>query len=955
MTAALRADGYLTIPASYGGSLGGLVWSSSCDALERWNGTTLAFAEEIRDLLEGVFSRPPVPPFAFVLTLLRVMKDGPDEASVPLDRLWRAHTEARGAAGVPRNAGLLIAELCRGLPATHDAPNWNDVALALARRGRVGNHWSLENVPPLTRDEFVKRIESRLQDYDEVRLLHWLTHGCDPSGAGEKLAEEVDSLPVRVAKLLAAARRRPRLVGAAALVPSLDAALTIPPRRPTADAIPQGGYCDVTTRGEPERLLPGQFALEPDEFIRRYAERELLYFKREEPHDVEKPERIIVLDQGVRTWGSVRLALAGAAYVLLKKDAKRFAGVRLATTGAVDPIDVTEEKIEAIADILESSDLTAHPEAVLDRILQDETATAAGRDIVLLTHPRNLREPDVLETARAAQPGDRLFALAVDDRGRAELSEWTPRGLVAVRSFRVDLEAAEAAKVEGEPAAARKPIAHSNALWTGDIEPVPFPFRPGIVVEPVQFGFEANGEWLVMAGRDGLLQALAFDGSAPEVLPRPFRNGTVLKQVDAILGVNGGVVVCGRIRVPAAPHSSTQATTIVSPGAPVLTVSASGPPRTEEIYVAAHYDLATRRVTLHELRAEPSWSPRWLSFPNLHCVAVCRTSQQPGGTQMYGTALDLETGGRHPGGTDSGLTSRARAAWDRCRWDSSPPYALPIRTEWPALPPYDGPTLYLKGNTIRIMSAEDSWPSFEPQRDGKPLLAGSIIEGAQLAGTTLALALKGPHRRQLVLIEGPDGRVLGELPRRRLQLQSALSPDGKLLVSLRGSRDLAVHATHNITSPLATATWAGLHDRFDIGFSTGPLKLVIRIGGFEHVFRVELEELIHSLSRGARTQQTSERKGFVHHPPTEYDLPRFPSREIAHQWGWRVVRDSLGQVLLYRQEGQLVAAFLVRREKAAVWIPEGNFWGDPALIGGPPSPNAARKIGAAIAAAGGES
>jgi hypothetical protein len=129
---------------------------------------------------------------------------------------------------------------------------------------------------------------------------------------------------------------------------------------------------------------------------------------------------------------------------------------------------------------------------------------------------------------------------------------------------------------------------------------------------------------------------------------------------------------------------------------------------------------------------------------------------------------------------------------------------------------------------------------------------------------------------------------------------------------------------------------------------------VIRIGGFEHVFRVENAELIHSLSRGVRAQQTSERKGVVHHPPTEYDLSRFPSREIAHQWGWRIVRDTLGQVLLYCHEGQLVAAFLVRREKAAVWIPEGVYWGDPALIGGPASPNAARRIGAAIAAAGGE-
>ena len=92
-----------------------------------------------------------------------------------------------------------------------------------------------------------------------------------------------------------------KAMGAASLVPALDGALTLPARRRSPDAVPQGGYCDVTTRGDPDRLLPGQFALDPDEFIRRFAERELLYFQREEPHATRRPERLIVLDQGVRT------------------------------------------------------------------------------------------------------------------------------------------------------------------------------------------------------------------------------------------------------------------------------------------------------------------------------------------------------------------------------------------------------------------------------------------------------------------------------------------------------------------------------------------------------------------------------------------------------------------------------------------------------------------------------
>src|SRR5262249_37921390 len=174
---------------------------------------------------------------------------------------------------------------------------------------------------------------------------------------------------------------------------------TVPPRRRSPDAVPQGGYCDVTTRGEPERLLPAQFALDPDEFVRRFAERELLYFKREEPHATEKPDRVIVLDQGVRTWGSVRLALAAAALVLLSKDPKRLGRVRLVLTSVPDLVDVQRREPEAVAGLLEASDTTAHPGDALRRALRTD-GEPGPRDVILLTHPRNTREPGVLAAAK---------------------------------------------------------------------------------------------------------------------------------------------------------------------------------------------------------------------------------------------------------------------------------------------------------------------------------------------------------------------------------------------------------------------------------------------------------------------------------------------------------------------------------------------------------------------------
>jgi hypothetical protein len=120
--------------------------------------------------------------------------------------------------------------------------------------------------------------------------------------------------------------------------------------------------------------------------------------------------------------------------------------------------------------MVEASDLSAHPGLALERVL--ERPCKKDRDIVLLTHPRNLCEEDVRAAAKRLQPGARLFALTLDRHGQAELSEFKHGTPVALRQFRVDYSTAPA-----EPA--RVPPLDTGK-WTGDVEPIGFPFRFGV-------------------------------------------------------------------------------------------------------------------------------------------------------------------------------------------------------------------------------------------------------------------------------------------------------------------------------------------------------------------------------------------------------------------------------------------------------------------------------------------
>jgi len=908
---ATRAETYLTLPLDYANRVGGLCWSAGGDAVERWNGTTLAVTEEIALVLEGVFSRPPVPPFVVVLHVLHLMRS--DDSAPASARLRAAFRAALGAPGLLRNAGVLVAALCADVPPATAVPGFADVDAARTRRRLFGTLGFplLADEPALPAAEVERRVTAQLEKLTDDDLRHWFVHGCTPGTAGAALAAVVESLPARVARLLALARNRPRLVGAAAVVPAVDAALTLPPRRRSPDAVPQGGYCDVTTRGDPDRLLPSQFALDPDEFVRRFAERELLYFQREEPQAAEKPDRVVVLDQGVRTWGAVRLALAAAAVVLLRKDAKRLGRVLLAATSTDDTIDLATADPEAVADVLEASDLTPSP--------RDCWTAAVGapgdgpRDVILLTHPRTARDRELLAVPR--RPGDRVFALTVGDDGGAELAEWGAAGPVPVRAFRVDLATAEAAKVDAPRTPAAPLPARLDSAWTGDVEPVAFPFRPGLVAEPVSLSFDADAEWLATAGPQGVLQGLALDGAPPEVLPRAFHGGAVLKTVDAVLPLAGGVAVCGRLDDGDAP-----------------------------VFAVAHYDRTTRRVTVFRL-GKATEAAKWDAFPESNCVVM---RALPVGTPGSGV-VDLTTGDKFPNTSGPWVDrSRLSLAVRQAVRGGAPPFAPPVLPPGPA--EHVGPYLRVRGALLCVENADPAWPPFEPLRDGWPLFGAAEIVRAQLAGNVLALSLRHRRERILVFFHGPEGRVLGEVPHPHGVGPFALSPCGRRLALVKVSRRIIVADVPATGPPLAVATPAALHNNLVVRVDANPFRLLVRVGSFAHHFAVQHGELFHMVFTDPAVHPTwplPQRSATA-----LYDPARFPTAEAVTAGPWTAVPDRLGQVLLFAARPGLVLSVLVRRELAAVWAPGGVFWGNAALIGGPPTRDAARHIGAALDAVG---
>lgn len=553
----------------------------------------------------------------------------------------------------------------------------------------------------------------------------------------------------------------------------------------------------------------------------------------------------------------------------------------------------------------------------------------------------------MIAAARTLRTSDRLFALTVDEDGRAELVAWAAGGPVPVRSFRVDLVGAEAARVEGETPTPAPSVRGEWRPWVGDVEPVPFPFRPGLVAEPVGFGFDARGEWAVVIGKDGTPHAVPLGGGPPEVLPRPFAGGVVQKQVDAVLGVNGGVVLCGRMLLPGDPTTSV---TILSPGPPVGSAGASEyevPGRPAELFVAAHYDFAARRVTLHRL-GPASGGARWSAYPELYCVAVRVASDVPGPT---GCALDLATLHRFPGPASGSLQARAMEAWRLVGKGGSPPFELAVYDpQHQFVTPAGADRLALFGLAIHPIGAFGEWQQFRPTRDGKPLLDGATVERAVLAGSVLCLRVSRGKDRRLLLFRGPEGTGLGEVGDQPADGPFALSADGRWLARRRGRREVVISETADLSATPVVATTAGLHHNLTIEFHVRPFELRVGIGDRVHVFGLDDDGL--SYRQGGDTPNVAGPRPTSSFAPVDYDTDRFPFYWARRAGRLTAVADRLGQLLVYGDGPEPVAAFLVRRDRAAAWA-NGAFWGDASLIGGPPTPGAARTIGEAIRSAGG--
>lgn len=887
---------YFSLTNGYGPR--GLRWSPDGEALEA-DESTWRFTRQVADFIEGFASVRPVPHFAHVLECLALLDLDPPAACPDRERVKLVAHAFRRLGGPARNAGALFGHLCEAIPhAVHVPPgggkslaHWltHSPSLGFLHPTGPGN----PEVPGLGARSLHQRVAARLWQMTDFEVRHWLRHGTGPQDLpAEQVAEPIDRKPPTMAEFLdAAVRDRSRLGGAVPLVRHFVSALTLPPRRRTPPRLPVGGYADVTNRGDPARLLPSQLALDPDEFVRRFAENELLFFRREDPHERRQEHLALVVDQGVLTWGPVRLALGAAVLAFGRLAARRKLAVtvRFGSAPAERFAPPTSDS-GRFGEVLEASDLSPHPGHALAEEVLDPSAPE--RDIVLLTHPRAASEPEVRRLAKLVAAGCRLFALTAAEDGQVELVQLRDGGTVPVSRFRVDFTP------PAPPSAA--PPTPVTGPWKGDVEPVPFPFRFGLTNRVFDLAFDMGGERLLAASVNGFLHAWTLADGSVEVLSRGYADRQVLKAVQAVIGVGNGFAVCGRWGNGLA---------------------------------VAHYDWPTRTVTLHRLLANAgSMETAWYGFPHLHSVAVK--------TGPVYRAVDLGTGGVFPDMKDRpDVVARAQAAVDAARNLLLPPPHLPVLTSdfsQAPRPPYlvhESPT----GRLRAVLPDRKVW--FLPTNDGRPRFR-TFPPVAQMAGRTLALQSTQTWTWTIHDLDN-DAATLAESGPVKGGV-AKLSPDGQYFARQVNSDTIQVtepaggrvvlmtkpgHCHSNLEvrlGPQCLGVSIG-HRGCLIDWSAGPLRVVDGPTAADD-FRGRAKNQFYAGTTGLLGPASA----------------RFSSRFKFPKW--EAGLDLFGQVAFVR-EGRVTCLFIYRRGKLAAWSPDGVRFGPPELTGGPATPDALERLG----------
>lgn len=407
-------------------------WSDDHESIE-WDDKTdgertlLLRAELVAFVQHRVAAGLGLPPLQLVVVLMALLRDRERFARV-LSSVELPDTRALWQR--VRHAPQLRVHLIDAATwaAKPNSPEFaTQVATALAVELPV-DHLAPRDFRALPLADAVALLRLGLQAVTEERLALWARTGL--AELPEPAA--LPSPPPRDGReLLASLAADPELGGLVGVVRQLQAALRLPSRALRRDEQATDGFVGVGNRGPLDRLLPSELAHDDDVLAVRIATNEALYVQREAPPQRPRARRRILLDDGVRLWGTPRV-LGVAVALALQASAPRDLAVEVWRSDDGRLVRIGLGSRDDLVQQLARLDRRLDARAVLQEFwagAATSTANANEHDeAIVVAHAASFADPGFLGRAEAPRPSQRRHLVTVDEFGACTLVELSAHG-----------------------------------------------------------------------------------------------------------------------------------------------------------------------------------------------------------------------------------------------------------------------------------------------------------------------------------------------------------------------------------------------------------------------------------------------------------------------------------------------------------------------------------------------
>ncbi len=458
-------------------------WDDDGEVVAFCRGGTLAFREQLFQVLSA-FDERPLPPFELFLLVLAacretwpeerqsLLNDAPEggRSTGPILKQWwetvfETLNRIHGMPAQMRTNPSTVATILEIVLEQFDRrENVAANVLSILSQPRWLRTWSLpepRRIPIGVRTHGYTSLSQGLMRLTVEEVLTRTTTGLNQLPVLDRLAGQLQQLVEdkklaeerTVQQLIEELRNESEFFGLMQVVRKLFAVLTIPRSLSTPDELPQGGVSDISNRGSFHQLLLSELANDDDTLTTRVALNEALYLRHETPPTQPVHERVLLIDTGIRMWGLPRLCATAVGVCLAAQvGAGQAARVFRAARSSVTPADFTTRA--GLVEHLSVLECHAHPGHVLqswkseyERSLRSNhrtTSRGSGAveeavDRILITGEDVLEDPEFRQqlNANAVIP---VLVVTVNRAGRVRLIRVSAIGDHVLKELWIDID-----------------------------------------------------------------------------------------------------------------------------------------------------------------------------------------------------------------------------------------------------------------------------------------------------------------------------------------------------------------------------------------------------------------------------------------------------------------------------------------------------------------------------------